>query len=97
VIIGGYDRRIHDSRSAKNCQCMDHGRQPSYGDSYYPHGRRLGRHRLGLPGRSQAGNESKGHSQWPTLAQVPAEEAVRFERDLKAAKNNFSPMKSKWD
>jgi hypothetical protein len=30
---------------------------------------------------------------WPTLAQVPAEEAVRFERDLKAAKNNFSPMK----
>ena len=34
---------------------------------------------------------------WPTLAKVPAEEAVRFERDLKAAKNNFSPMKSKWD
>lgn len=34
---------------------------------------------------------------WPTLTQVPAEEAVRFERDLKAAKNNFSPMKSKWD
>jgi hypothetical protein len=34
---------------------------------------------------------------WPTLPQVPTEEAVRFERDLKAAKNNFSPMKSKWD
>jgi hypothetical protein len=30
---------------------------------------------------------------WPTLAQVHADEAVRFERDLKAAKNNFSPMK----
>jgi len=30
---------------------------------------------------------------WPTLPQVPAEEAVRFERDLKAAKDNFSPMK----
>jgi hypothetical protein len=28
---------------------------------------------------------------WPTLAKVPAEEAVRFERDLKLAKNNFSP------
>ena len=34
---------------------------------------------------------------WPTLPQVPAAEAVRFERDLKAAKRNFRPMTSKWD
>ena len=34
---------------------------------------------------------------WPTLTQVPAEEVVCFERDLKAAKHNFRPMKSQWD
>ncbi len=34
---------------------------------------------------------------WPTLPQVPAAEAVRFERDMKAGKRNFRPMSSKWD
>jgi len=33
----------------------------------------------------------------PSLPTVPVVEAIRFERDLKAAKRNFSPMKSKWD
>ncbi len=34
---------------------------------------------------------------WPTLPEIPAEESVRFERDLKSARRNLLPTSSKWD
>jgi len=34
---------------------------------------------------------------WATLPQVPPAEAARVERDLRAARQSFRPMTSKWD